>query len=143
MPDAGTPGKRKLGEAIAALQDTLVDLSSLTVETWTGDVGAVLQSSGTGEPAQLNWAALSARVSESPGADGQPVRTLTYGGDYELVAATRVAVDFDTWNFRSRKATTDWGPSLELHQAALDSAVAGRAALLNLVLGLLGRVDRA
>lgn len=130
--------KIKLGEAVGKLREVLVDLTSLTVETWTGDLSAVLQQSGTGQPPQVNWGALSATVQESPAVEGQPpVRTLTYGGDYALVAATRVALDHDSWNFQSSKAVDP--AALALHAASLDAALKGRAALVSALLGLAGR----
>lgn len=131
MPDPAS-GKISFASALTKLQDLAVDLTSLTVETWTGDIGAVMAGSSQGEPAHIDWSRLAATVKEKTEADGSTTRTLTYGGDYELVAATRVAIDHDTWNFRSRKAQSDWPELLSLHDASLQSAIAGRQALLGL-----------
>lgn len=106
-----------LKEAVANFAAKIEDLSTLEVLTYTGKLEHVLDPT-TGE---IDWK----HFKPSSGA-------LT------LAAATRVHADQDIINFRaSGVAGEDWQELVALHKAAVESAQAGRVALLSVFRGAL------
>jgi len=106
-----------LKEVVGQFTDSIKDLSSLEVLTYTGSLEQVITESG-----EIDWASF------------KPT-----GGKVVLAAATRVSADYDTVNFRS--GDPDLGnlsELLELHSAAIESAQNGRLAIVKMFSGLLG-----
>lgn len=107
-----------LKEAIGNFTDSIKDLSSLEVLTYTGSLEQVITESG-----EIDWASF------------KPT-----GGKVVLAAATQIKADYDTVNFRSGDPElSNLGDLLELHSAAIESAQNGRLAIVKLFSGLLGK----
>lgn len=105
-----------LKEAVGKFSDSVKDLTTLKVTTYTGSLEQALTESG-----ELNWDAF------------KPTN-----GKLVLAAATQVAADYDTVNFQSNDASLDnLGELLQLHQAAMESALSSRTALIKMFTGLL------
>ncbi len=108
-----------LTDAVEKFNNTIQNLSSLEVTTYTGSLSQIIDSN-TGE---IDWDKFKPN-----------------SGELVLVAATRIQADYDTISFLANDAENigDIDRLLELHQGAVESAQAGRLALLHLFPGLLG-----
>ncbi len=106
-----------LKEAVGKFAESVKDLSSLEVTTYTGSLEQVITESG-----EIDWESF------------KPT-----GGKVVLAAATQVKADYDTVNFRSGDPElTNLGDLLELHAAAIESAQNGRLAIGKMFSGPLG-----
>lgn len=104
--------------AIKAFIEAVDDLATLEITTYTGTLAQAVDA----ETGDIDWSRFTPTSSE-----------------LLLVAATRVDADMDTVNFRANHEGIDDLEGLyELHQAAVESAQAGRAALLQMFQGMLG-----
>lgn len=107
-----------LKDAIKKFTDSVNDLSSLEVLTYTGKLEQLIDAS-TG---QINWEEFKPK-----------------SGKLTLVAATLIRADHDMINFRAGEVEQgDLKSLLELHSAALESAQNGRLALIKMFSSLVG-----
>ncbi|MEZ4384710.1 MAG: hypothetical protein R3A79_25500 [Nannocystaceae bacterium] len=105
-----------LKEAVNKFTDSVKDLSTLRVTTYTGSLEQAITEAG-----EINWDAF------------KPTN-----GKLVLAAATQIDADYDTTNFQSSDAAiANLDELLELHKAAIESALGGRTALVKMFTGLL------
>lgn len=109
-----------LKESVTKFAAKIEDLSSLEVLTYTGKLEHAVDPK-TGE---IDWEAF------------KPT-----SGTLVLAAATRVAADQDTVNFRASDRAALSEDVLALHKAAVESAQNGRLALLTMFRGVLGGTE--
>ncbi|MEZ4449615.1 MAG: hypothetical protein R3B09_09050 [Nannocystaceae bacterium] len=105
-----------LKDAVAKFTEKVEDLTTLEVTTYTGSLEQAIDP----QTGAINWSAF------------KPTQ-----GALTMVAATRIAADFDTVNFRASGAAAD-DDLIRLHQAACESAQSGRLALIKMFSGALG-----
>lgn len=104
-------------QAIESFEAAVDDLTTLEITTYTGTLAEVVDE----DTGKINW-----------------TKFRPNSGVVLLAAATRVEPDFDTVNFRANHAGIDDLDGLyELHRAAVESAQAGRIALLELFKGVI------
>ena len=117
--------RRGLRAALEALRDTTCDLTSLEVQTYTGNLDVVISKNK--EMDVTNFEEILKKVKAS--------------GDLKLVAVTKVNFDGDTYALTPE---TPLPPHIQMaHETALQAGMDTRAGLLELFSSVIGlTVDR-
>ena len=100
-------------EALSTLADATVNLTSLEVFTYTGDVNAALNEQGDG----IAW-------------DKLFEKSKVTDGTLKLVAATRVEFDGDTQNFQTSEKLDRLDELLRVHEQSVNNSRMARQALI-------------
>lgn len=109
-------------EAVDKLGEALVDFSELEVITFTGDVTAILTT--TGNKKSIDWS----KLLESASAQD---------GRVQLVAATQLKIDGDAYTFQTNAGLARQDDLLKIHAATLEASQRGRAAIVDILKGLI------
>ena len=107
-----------LTTALQALNNAVSDLTSLHVQTYTGEVTAEVENKSFADIRQL-------------------VKAAKTNGEIKLVAETLAQFDGDSYNFVKADLETVPPLALEVHQNAVQSGVETRLGLLTLFKDLL------
>ena len=112
-----------LKNALQEIKDLVVDLATLEVETYTGDLSAKTGS-------EQDWKSFTALIREG---------NATAGGDFHLRLYTYIGPDGDTRLYRSQEDPPQG--LIDTHTAAVKAGIETRASIIALFRDLVGWSD--
>jgi len=126
-----------LQTTLEKLNETIDDLSSLQVQTFTGTISFNLSDQDTDaqdtDDQDTNGANLNKKYSNIY----ETIKNAHKGGDITLVAESFYKFDGDSYNFLTSDANVP-PKALELHTSAVQSGLETRQALINMAKNALG-----